>query len=850
MDSTVPDQDAADRQAVIGSVVDQLLASLPATIADAARLGAIPHWFDQQLLGRLHGGPLDLPQIASNFQRFRFGRQDAQGYFRYHDDVRDYLLAWWRRERPQQYEAANRIALADFSTRANEAPLVERPIYEREVLYHLLIVAEATGLQYLSVRFEDACERFQLGLAEGLLTQAAQLSGILTENGQKWVQYFEARLDWAYYRNDAGEATFQTLASTATDSVLQAVARWSLGEIRVNHQRWSQAIGFYYASLRTLLSERAPMYGGRVMLALGAAYCDLADNSGGFREERTTPTGVASQFLHIVQHLPFLIYEWLVRRLYFLPNWYGTNYQDWIIAYLLVEAKRWYRRAERQIKSIRDTRDRSDGGASDIASIVRQLGTTSDTLILSEAQMHLAELEHQMGYWLRARRRYTQLLQRDEIKGSLYRTAQVHLGQGRAVLEEGDLIKAMPLLSEALESFVRFLDDRSVGETAALLGRIYTALDRPGDAISAYIQSAQAFEAVQDQLGRTQIVWALEELARRFTITDEQRQRIDSVVASVAERHYITRFPDALLRRFRGLALLGALPLAYVLTFIISLALMLTLWIIESLFILKLNGAYFTIANTLTLVVFATLPVLLPLWLYRLIYSLTGLALVRGLGRQLIPIERDQPDQIITSVEGLMYHSGNDDSTRMVAWSDVTTVATIDFYQWRRPIHLISRTVLIAGSGVTIVMEAITAGYNDLKRDITRHLNSQGDRTVRRRLDFVIFDGVWMLLTVVVSLACGLFLRIPMTPTTQISTGLKVQLQLTPILLSFVLMLLSLFPTVALWRLVFHRRTVQRVLGQRVPPIIPVWGLWLAATLATLWTVVLVLFVLGSPANN
>lgn len=816
--------DAGEGHAAIRRAVEGLLASIPPQVADAIRLGAIPHWVDQELLGRLCGDESDVAQVVTYLRRFRFVRQDAQGRFRYHDKVRGYLLAWWRQERPHQYEIANRSALAHFRALAEAAPSVERPVYEREVLYHLLIVDETAGLRYLSARFEDARGRYQLGLAEGFVAQAAQLKDILTDEGRMWVRYFEARLDLVYRLRDAGEATFQELADHALDPVLQAVACWNLGEIWVNQQHWSQAMGLYRASLDSLQRERALMYGARVMLALGDAYRDLADTLGGFQVESDKLFGTAGRFLYILQHLPFLIYQWLVRRVNFLPNWYfGTNYQDWIIAYLLVEATRWYRRAERQLREIGDTQG------------------------LTEARLSLAKLEHQLGRWSRARRRHAMLLEADEIKGSLYRTARVRLGQGRAFLDEGALIKAETALSEALETFRRFHDDGSIGITAALLGHVYATLGRLGEAVSTHVESAKAFGAVEDHLARTQVVSVLEDLAQRSTLLDEQRSQIDAVVTQVTERHYITRFSDALLRWFRRLALLGALPLTYVLTFIISLALTLSVMIIEGEFGLWQIGANVqtTIIDALIIMAVATLPVLLSLWLYRLIYSLLGMAFVRFLGRRLIPIEREQPSYLVTDAMGLTRHDVSRGSSHTVAWSDVSLLASVDHYLWRRPIHLISGAILAAGSGMMVMVDAITAGYDHLKQDIARHLERQRDGAKQQRLDFVIFDGRWTLAAIAVSLAFALYMVYTGTVRLKVivdPSGEEANLLLSPFMLSFVPTLALVFPVIVLWRLVSHRIAVRGTLRYQVKTI-PSWVLWLAAIVCTmiaaLWIVLL-----------
>lgn len=808
--------DAGDPQAAIRRAVEDLLASISSPTADAIRLGAIPHWVDEQLLGQLTGDEGEATRAATYLRRFRFVRQDAQGHFHYQAKVRDYLLAWWREERPDSYRAANRSALDYFRALADAAPDVERPVYERQVLYHMLVVDERAGLRYLGDHFEEARERYQLGQAEGLVAQAAQLEDILTDHGRMWVRYFTARLDLIYRRDEGGEATFQDLADHAPEPVLRALAGWSLGQIRVNQGRWSQAIQLYRASLDSLQRERAARESSRVMLALGDAYRDLADSLGGFQAEREGSPGRASRFLYALQHLPFLAYQWLVRHLSFLPNWYfGTNYQDWIIAYLLMQATSWYRRAERDLEELGDRQG------------------------LAGARLSLAELEHQVGRWSRARRRYAALREAQEIQGSLYRTARVQLGQGRAYVDEGDLIQAEPLLTGSLETFRRFRDQRSMGVAANLLGGVYADLGRPAEATQAYLESARAFEAVGDRLARTRVAWKLEDLAQRSAPPAEQ------ALPSLVERLYITRFPDTLLRWFRRLALLGALPLTYVLTFAVGLGLILSLVIIEGELVFWLIGAdvQTTVDDALILAVFATLPVPVVFWLYRLIYSLLGVTFVRYLGRRLIPIERDQPSYLVTDATGLTRHDASRGTSRTVAWSDVSLMASVDYYLWRQSIQLISGTALVAGPG-TMMVYAITAGYTHLKQDLARHLAGQRADAPQRRLDFVILDSRWVLSVVGACLAFALSLVVTGRTAARVTadSGAQVIPPLTSFLAFFVPTLLLVFPAVVLWRMVGHQMTIRRRLRYRVRTI-PVWVLWLAAAVCSLLAVLWVLLV-------
>jgi tetratricopeptide (TPR) repeat protein len=822
---TSNDPGTAELPITIGRAVEGLLASLPPRAADALRLAAIPHWFDEKLLELLGGTELDVAQAMLYLRRFRFVRQDVQGRFRYHENVRDYLLTWWREEEADRYQAANRTALAHFRALAEAAIVAERPIYEQEALYHLLIVDEAAGLQNLCALFEDALGRYQLGQAEGVAAQAVELEDVLSDQGRMWTQYFEARLDLAYRRNDDGQAVFRALVEQELDPILQAVARWSLGKTHLERQDWSQAIRLYRASLRRLEQNRIWMYSALVMLALGDAYRDLADSSGGFQAEDDEPSGAVNWLLYTLQHLPFLVYEGLVRRVSFLPNWlFGTNYQNWIIAYLLIEAARWYRQAEGQFEKIGDAQG------------------------LAQARLLLGNLEHHLGRWSRAQRRYARLLEADEIRGSLYRTAQVRLGQGQAFLDEGALDKAEPALSEAVETFRRFQDEGTIGVAAALLGRLYATLGQVDKAIAAYAESAQAFEATGNHLARTQIVWALENLAQHSKLLDEQQQKVEAMVAQVAERYYITRFPDALLRWFRRVALWGALPLTYVLTFVLGLALTLTVWIMEGLIVSSLAGTPGpkTVLDALILMTFATMPVFLALWLYRLIYTLMGTAVVHLLGRHLIPIEREQPRCYVTNTTHLTRHDAGRSSSDTVAWSDVALFASVDYYQRQRPIHLISSMILVTRSKMTVALDAITAGYGRFRQDIVRRLDDRLGEHKRQSLDLAFFDTRWLLVSIAISFAFALYLvytdRVAFTAIVGPARE-EVRMPLSSLMLSFVPTMLLVFPVVTLWRLVHHRRMILRTLRYETEAI-PSWLLWLAAVLCTLIAALWILFLI------
>jgi hypothetical protein len=273
--------------------------------------------------------------------------------------------------------------------------------------------------------------------------------------------------------------------------------------------------------------------------------------------------------------------------------------------------------------------------------------------------------------------------------------------------------------------------------------------------------------------------------------------------------------------------------------FIISLAWLLSLWIVESSVTLDVSTNPYKIADITILVALAVLPVPLILWLHGLIYGLTGLALVRVFGRWLILVERDQPNEIVINDAGLTHHPGNGAKSRTIAWPQVVAFATMDYYQRKRPIRLISRAILAPRSEILVVIDAITAGYDSLKRDIVRHLKQQSPDVRQQQLDFTFFDSFWMAVATLVSLVCAFLLRVHVTAI-RIGSNVEIQMQLTSIILSFVLMMAFLFPTVALWRLIIYRMRAQRMLGYQLPSAVPLWMLWLATTF---FSIILILWI-------
>lgn len=833
---------ADNHQSRIGDTLEMLLSDLPSPLADAIRLGAISHQLSPTLLTHLLDSPLELEQFWTYLVQFQLAKQTAQGEFRYHDRVRTYFLDWWRTHQPQRFYVAQQRALAYFQEQWAAATELQRPLYQYEILYHLLVVDEIAGLAYLQLHFEAALDQYQPGVAEQYLQQGLGLAATLTPATQMWLRYLQARLDLAYDQGDRGATVFQELAATAPTPHLRAVAQWSLGVVLVKEQQWSQAIQLYKTSLTVLRQEKPVFYHVRLLVAIGQAYQDLAEHSGGFLDESDESPFLWHKLWHWVQFFPFLCYQWFVHFIPLLPNWYfGPNYQNWLIAYLLGEAVQWYRLAERQARE------------------------TAQPWYVIEIRLALAVLEHQVGRWRSAHRRLARLLELEEVQKSFYRTARVHLEQGQALFREARLHEAQQILAPATAVFASVNDDRSYGATTFLLGRISHRFGQLTAAIHAYSTSIEAFTRHNDLVMRTQVTWRLQDLLQEPAVTVAQRQEIRTLLGQTVAQQYISRFPDVLLRRFRRLAVLWIFPLNYLITMFIS------WWAVQTLFQevemgvrLLLTGIdlQFTWQDLLILSAWAISP-LIALWLYYFMYCLSGFVVVRNLGRRLAPIEREQPHKITIDRQGFQRQVVGS-PVEALTWEQLALFVSSDYYRWRRPLALFSRFVLIptrpkmAGAALLtrgeaallplkspIMVNAIVMGYVYLRRNLIDFAQGQQKTLSFVNLDLKIFDRNWMFSVSLLCLLIALGLSygeadLPAHKVQPDGTIITVYLVATPLFRRFVTSFFLIYPVTLLGRLLRQRRSLRAIVGT-YDETIPTWLLWTAllvqAGIALLWLI-------------
>ena len=812
------------RQAFIQRSLDVLLENRDFEVKRAVYRSAVPHWVDVELLHQLSGDGEGLAVALEDLLELKLAQRDARGYVYYRDEVRELLLGWLRLNTPQDYLEANRIALAYFSQLAGQAQVTERPRLEREALYHQLILDESGGLRQLNEKLLEACYYHQLDTAELLVARAEELRAQLSPNGRRWMKYFLACLDLVNRRYKEAEERLNQLAQEQLDNRLRALVSWKLGQVLVARQQWSQAIRLYKFSLETLPGKDEPTDRARVLLAYGEAYRDLAERSGGHEVGFGERSSRIRRWMLFFQHLPFLMIEWLVQRVSFLPSLYfGTNYQDWIIDRLLYVAKGWMAKAE-HLFAIKENQ-----------------------VELSEARLALAGLEHQVGHWSRARQRYARLEMNPVIFTSRYRMAKVHLGQGRADLTEGKLPKAIDELGKAARTFRVFQDPLSEGAASFLLGQAFSSQGKDVQAAEAFLNSAQAYETAGDRQALTRSVWTLEGLARRNPLPEALLDRIQTLLKRIPVRHTITRFPDRLLQLYRSLALLVALPLAYMLVYQVGSDSVILLSFLETLFVSPSNQIEQPLLLILTLLGKLVLPILLAFWIYRGIYSALGVIVVYFLGRQLVLIEQEQPVHLEIDAQAITWFSNRVDGqeargqkadgpqavekVQKLAWTEIYEAVTINYQAISRPIGLISR-MLLQGNPEVLAVEGLTIGYNFLCSEISAALARREPalKTSTRTFTFAEWRSTLVVSMLVLAFVGYLFY----IGQIEVSGGFSEDTFTLPIstIVEFtVRTLLLVLPAVMLWRVLVFRLRLRHALGKG------------AAILANSWVLVAALIV-------
>lgn len=708
--------------------VEQVLAGVGPRQAEVLRRAAVPRWVDASVLRVLREKDEGNERVLEKLREYSFVRDLGDGRIAYHDEVRKTLLDEWRRDRPAELEQIHRLLYQHFSQRttppgsaARAMPLMpdstllsvvpasaQADLLRREAIYHLLCLDQDRGLDELRRSFDYLEEIHRLAEAELLLQTAGETP--LGPRARRWTQYLRARVLQASLSLDAAAEQLEALRAVGDlEPDLAAEVSRTQGEIDAETGRWAAATELYRQSLAHFRRSGNTRAAADTMLLLGEAYQGLGISTGSWHE----PDALPHPLLRAAQRLwiwllgsPFQLVIMLLgpgeRPLPIAER--CAYYQNWLLIRLYNTSRAWFAQA-------RDA--------------YRQLGDAAGTL---RAEQRLADIMLLYGYDRQARAAVEALLRRPEARDP-YRRAWLQRSLAECHLAAGDVGSAQLLLSEALEVFQDLGDVRREAAVRYLQGRAAMATGDVDGAIRGFAEGLDRFRALRYAAARERILHELRAWKGHHDATPAVVARVDELVAAEPEKRYVGRF----IRSYLGLlqvASLVALPLAMLLMAIVSPITALT---VSRVGVVSL-GIFFDPAR-----VFGVALVLTPLYLA--VYAAIATAVIFFL--PISRIEREQPDVIITTPEGVARFDSKGRLALAQPWPSVRRWVALDRRIWSRPLDLYSRTYLEDEAGRDLPIDGITGWYGELQGDIGQRLAAAGNPLPRRDLGYGLLSSLW-----------------------------------------------------------------------------------------------------------
>jgi hypothetical protein len=794
--------------------LDGWLAQAPPDLAEALSRAALPHAFDVSLLRALLGADARVEQKIERLRRAGLVAELSPGRFAVQPLLRPLLLQRAQSEDPNAYRRRHSIAAAHYRRQSEGEDEAGR-----EALYHQLGAGGEESIVALRTAFERAAAQRQWGAAEAVVRAAGEHGPALEAWTQEWLSFLQARVDLAFWRHEAAEARLQQLRTSAQPA-LRGQALAALAELLTSNGREDEAHTCFAEALDQFVATHDLAAAARLLAARGDAVLLLATRLGGLPGEAGESRPWLVRWLQGLQHAPFWLYRWFSRRLAFLPNLYfGGNYQDWLIIRLCYQAIDDYEQAARQLEqALPDPAESQEELRFDI-------------------EIRLADLRHRLGEWAAANKLFAGLGARPAMQTDAYRQAVLQLALARAALSQNHPDQAVERLQRARPAFERYADHAALSRTQFLWGRAEAARANTEAAVAALAAGIDHALAAHEWIEATHALALMRRLAARSPLGPTARAHIAAAEQRLQRRGYIVRFPGLLHRRLQGLALYIAVPLAYLLIYLLAgqvrrlgLALEAGAATIPAGAIRPLEWL-----GNLGLLIFVPL---LSLWLYELIYAMAGWWFVRRLrGGSFAEVG---PAYIVTTPAGIVRSqaSGQDE----MAWEAVERCVQMDLCWWRRPSALFSRLALLAGEGM-LPVEGIVNDYEDCQRDIFERLTQTERRQTRLDLSFSFLRSPWLLLALALTLTLALVAILGVLDPDHelaiwslvLADGSVYELPLTTALAEINIWGLRFIPIVALARLLAARARVQRQLGSKAS-VQPAWPVWLALALLVVLT--------------
>jgi tetratricopeptide (TPR) repeat protein len=713
---------------LLSFTVEQVLAGVGPRQAEVLRKVAVPRWVDASVLRSLRESDEGNERVLEKLREYSFVRDLGDGRLAYHDEVRKTFLEEWERVRPAELQQLHRRLYQHFSQRstppgsaARAMPLMpdssllsvvpmsaQADLLRREATYHLLWLDQERGLAELRASFDFLEDAHRLAEAELLLQMAGETP--LGPRERRWVQYMRARvLQGSLSLEAANEQLEQLRARGDLEPELLAEVNRSQAELFAEIGQWARATELYRQSILYFARANNQRAAAETMLLLGEAYQGLGISTGSWY----APSSFANPLLRAMHGLwtwlsglPFLIAILLLgaqNRL--LPRAeHCARYQNWLLIRLYNTARTWYAQA-------RDA--------------FRRLGDAAGTL---RAEQRLADILLLYGYAGEARAAIEGLLARPEARDP-YRKAWLQRSLAECHLALGDVGSAQLLLKEALDVFKELGDVRREAVVRYLQGRAAMDAGDVETALQNYTVGLQRFSALRYAAARERILHELRAWKRQPSTTPAVRARVDALIAAQPEKRYVGRF----IRSYLGLlqvASLIALPLAMLLMALASPTFILTRdesGIISSAIFfdpLRILGVVATLAP-----------------IYMAVYAAIATAVIYWL--PISRIEREQPDVIVTSPDGIARYDNKGGLAFSFPWPSVGRWLALDRCLWDRPLALYSRTFLEDRDGLDLPIDGITGWYSELQTDLAQRLQAAGNSVQRRDLGYSLLRSPW-----------------------------------------------------------------------------------------------------------
>ena len=554
---------SSDITATTVAYLSRILEEVHPLMAEALYLAAVPSWFNAELFATMRqtedgrNSGLIERLLRYSFVRTLPSDTGEPDTYTLRPDERVFLQRRWIARDRTAYLTAHRRALAYWQTNPDPNPQLQR----RLILYHLLFVDQAAGINFLIDSFRLYHKERQMSEIERLLDTVTDARFYLVVLKQDLsllddlLRHMWARLNQLRGLWGSSLATLQELRYKPTLSplLLPYVTR-AHGESLAQMGQFVEAIEAYEETLTLFAAEeqrqlepspaaaaqpevisgatdqtRVQIERAYTKIALGDAYVGLAEAT---REHTPPAMPEPSSRLHQLRNfavfllsLPLLVYMglYLGRRVWHPRFWPTLLNLDWIIARLFVSGAHQYKQADR---------------------LLEQYGAPAEGVAADEklAYLYLSLNDNQQAETL-----FRRLLAEEEAPLGRYRRLSVGLGLSQALLGQAEPEAARHYAEIALPEIRQYADDALEARARVLLAEAHLGLatidsNQVQAAILQFERALGLYRQQNDAILTTEIADRLHTIAHDGRMDENQQEAAHRVAAAVSDYVYPIRY--------------------------------------------------------------------------------------------------------------------------------------------------------------------------------------------------------------------------------------------------------------------------------------------------------------------